>query len=285
MSASRVALVTGASAGIGFQTALGLVRAGFCVVITGRNEARMRRSVEALSARAAGTSVSALRADFSSLVAVERLAERFLELHDRLDVLVHNAGVWHPHRQLSEDGYEDTFAVNHLAPFLLTQRLRSALVAAAPARVVTVSSRLHERQRRLEFEALSRERGYRGLHVYAQSKLANVLFANELGRRLEAEGVLSNSLHPGDVATTITRDSEWLSLGMRLASSLLLTPAQGALTSIHCATSDSLADVTGRYFKRCREARPSPAALDREAAARLWQISLEMIESVVGARF
>ncbi|NOY92213.1 MAG: SDR family oxidoreductase [Deltaproteobacteria bacterium] len=272
----RTALVTGGSGGIGLETVRGLAARGYRVIFTGRNLERLasaKADVEGSVQRAELVSVAA---DFSSLDQVRVLAAKVRELAPRLDVLVHNAGVWHQQRRVSKDGIEDTFAVNHLAPFLLTRELEGLLRASA-ARVVVVSSRLHERQRRFDFDDLERRGRYRGLYAYGQSKLANVLFSNELARRLASAGVTSNALHPGDVVTSIVRDSAWLSLGIRVASPFLKTPRQGAETSLHCATSRALAGVTGRYFKRSREARPAAAALDEGVARRLWQLSESMV--------
>jgi len=276
--ARRTALVTGGSAGIGLETVRGLAARGYRVIFTGRSQERLASARADVEASVVSPELLTLAADFSSLAEVRRLALDVLDRAPRLDLLVHNAGVWHQERQLSQDGFEDTFAVNHLAPFLLTRLLEPRLRASAPARVVVVASRLHEGQRRLELAFLERPGRYRGLYVYGQSKLANVLFSNELSRRLADAGVISNALHPGDVATSIVRDSALLRLGIRIASPFLLTPRQGAETSLHCATSQSLAGVTGRYFKRSREARPAAAALDEGTARRLWELSERVVE-------
>jgi retinol dehydrogenase 12 len=273
----RVCLVTGASAGIGLEVARGMARQGFTVVLTGRDPGRLDAAVRDIAGTTGNDRVSGLRADFAALDEVRGLAEAFGERHERLDVLIHNAGLWHPERRLSRDGYEETLAVNHLAPFLLTHLLLDLACASAPARVVHTSSRLHEKQTRLELDDLQRERGYRGLHVYSQTKLMNVLFSNELARRLEGRGVTSNALHPGDVATQIVRGNALLRVGIKLAAPFLMTPAQGARTSLHVATVPALEGVTGRYFKDRREARPARAALDEQLAAQLWDLSAEMV--------
>ncbi len=273
----RTALVTGGSSGIGLETVRGLAARGYRVIFTGRDLARLASAKADVEASLVSSELVSLAADFSSLTEVRALGARVRELAPRLDVLVHNAGVWHQQRRFSRDGFEDTFAVNHLAPFLLTRELEERLIASAPARVVVVASRLHERQRRFDFDDLERRGRYRGLYAYGQSKLANVLFSNELARRLAPHGVTSNSLHPGDVATSIVRDSAFLRLGIRVAAAFLKTPREGAETSLHCATSRALAGVTGRYFRRSREARPALAALDEGVARRLWELSESMV--------
>lgn len=272
----RVALVTGASSGIGTETARGLLRLGYRVVVVGRDATRTREVREQLS-RESAAAVDHLVADFSSLSAVDALATEFLNRYQRLDALVNNAGLWHPKRSLSVDGYEDTFAVNHLAPFLLTCRLEQLLRATPRARVVTVSSRLHVRVPSFDFADVMSEARYRGVYVYAKSKLANILFANQLAKRLKPFGCTSNSVHPGSVSTHVVRDSKWLSLGARLPLPFLKTPAQGAETSIYVATAPELDGVTGVYFADARAHVPSVAAQDTQAAAQLWKLSQGLV--------
>jgi NAD(P)-dependent dehydrogenase (short-subunit alcohol dehydrogenase family) len=201
---------------------------------------------------------------------------------DSLAVLVNNAGVWHKKRTLSKDGYEDTFAVNHLAHFLLTNELRESLVAGGPSRVVNVSSSMHVRPKSLNWDDLMFERGWRGFWVYGHSKLANVLFSNELARRWKDLGVTSNALNPGNVRSHITRNNVFLNALHRspIARMLIMSEAEGARTSIHVATSTELEGVTGRYFDRGKEAWPSKASMDEEAARRLWEISEALVEAV-----
>lgn len=263
------ALVTGGSSGIGLETARGLAARGYAVLLVGRHPTRTPEAAADVAASTGNERVTALRADFGHLDEVVALARTVADRGEPLDVLVHNAGLWHQNRRESADGFEDTLAVNHLAPFVLTHHLRSTL--AAEARVVTVSSRLHRKVREIPFDDLQwARRSYRGLGVYGQSKLLNVLFANELARRLP-EGQTSNSLHPGDVATNVTRDSRWLSFGIRLAGMLWLKSAeQGAATSLHCACSPQLRGVTGAYFRDCKRRAPHPLAEDRELARRAW---------------
>lgn len=279
----RVALITGASSGIGAETARGLSRAGYHVVVVGRSPDRTRGVCASLLRE--GGSAEYLLADFSSLAQVGAIARAFEARHPRLDVLVNNAGLWHPTRQLSHDGYEDTFAVNHLATFLLTRRLETRLTATPGSRVVTVSSRLHIKPPRFDFGDVMSEQGYEGRYVYAKSKLANVLFSNQLARHLKSRGVTSNSVHPGSVVTNVVRDSRLLSWGAKLPLPWLKNAVEGARPSLFVATAPSLIGVTGCYFAssdrgggRDTQAHvPSAAARDVRAAEQLWELSDRLV--------
>jgi len=271
-------VVTGASAGIGRETARGMAERGFSVLLVGRDATRTAEA-EAYVRGAArdGAQVRSRLSDFSSLEAVRALGR---ELHDSLDgleVLINNAGLWHTERRLSQDGFEDTLAVNHLAPFLLTHLLLPRLRSARHARVVHVSSRLHEKQKQFDFDDYARERRYRGLQVYAQSKLANVMFSTELAARLAGTGVTSNALHPGDVISDIIREMPLLALGARLAAGFFDSPATASQTALHLASAPELAQVTGGYFKKCQPARPAPVTENAEARARLWSLSEQLV--------
>jgi NAD(P)-dependent dehydrogenase (short-subunit alcohol dehydrogenase family) len=251
---------------------------GATVWMAGRHPQRTEEVARALRRTTRNPRIFPLIADFSSLAEVRRLAASVADRCAALHILVNNAGVWHQRRQDSHDGFEDTFAVNHLAPFLLTHLLRPLLVASAPARVITVSSVLHRWARRIRFEDLHHRRGANlfGMPPYAHSKLANVLFASELARRLAGTAVTSNSLHPGNTATSVVRDSLLLRLGIQVGRLFLRTPAEGARTSLFLATAPELQEVTGRYFVNGRLRQPSRAARDPEAARRLWQVSLQL---------
>jgi NAD(P)-dependent dehydrogenase (short-subunit alcohol dehydrogenase family) len=266
----KVCVVTGATNGIGRETALALARRGATVALCARDEAR---GEAALAEVAAGAGPRLFVADFASLTQVRRLAREIDEAFPRLDVLVNNAGAIHMRRKRTVDGLEATFAVNHLAPFLLTSLLLPKLRASAPSRIVNVASDAHH-SARLDFDDLMSERGYAGMQVYARSKLANVLFTYELARRIDGSGVTANALHPGVVATGFGKnDPGWLNLGVRISGPFMLTPARGAETTLHVATSPELERVSGKYFARCREAASSPASHDRDAQRRLWEES------------
>jgi NAD(P)-dependent dehydrogenase (short-subunit alcohol dehydrogenase family) len=204
---------------------------------------------------------------------VRRLAAELVAALPRIDVLVNNAGAMHMTRKESEDGHELTFAVNHLAPFLLTSLLLPRLRASAPARVVTVSSEAH-RMGPLDLDDVEARRGYGGMKVYGRSKLANVLFSNALARREAGSGVTSNSLHPGVVATGFGRnDPGWMRVLVTIARPFLVAPEKGARTSIHVAASPALDGVTGRYFKDSR----APFARDEAVERRLWALSERLV--------
>lgn len=269
---SRTCMITGATSGIGQATALALAGMGADLVLLCRDRARGEET--AAAARAAGApAVELLIADLGVQAEVRRAAAEFLAGGRPLHVLINNAGVVNLQRTLTADGLEATFAVNHLAYFLLTTLLLDRLRASAPARIVNVSSDAH-RFGPLDFDDLMNERRYRAMRVYGQSKLANILFTAELARRLEGSGVTVNSLHPGAVATRLgTNNGAWARALIRLLRPFFRTPDGGAATSIHLATAPELAGVSGRYFANRREKTPSAAARDPEAARRLWEVS------------
>ncbi|HEV2147271.1 MAG TPA: SDR family oxidoreductase [Longimicrobiaceae bacterium] len=267
----KVCVVTGANAGIGRATALALARMGARVGMVCRSRERGEAAREEV-ARESGGAVDLFLADLSAQAEVRRVAGEIRERYDRLHVLVNNAAVYTKRRTLSPDGIELQLAVNHLAPFLLTTLLLDLLVRSAPARVVTVSSGAH-RNGRIVWDDLQGERRYRGLRAYANTKLANLLFTRELARRLEDTGVTANAMHPGVVGTSLLFGG-WAPL--RLLKPFLRTPEQGARTVVHLASSPGVEGVSGRYFQDEREVQPAPAALDDEAARRLWRSSAEL---------
>lgn len=271
------ALVTGASRGIGRVTALGLARAGWDVTLVARDRARGERVVEEAASLGGGGTTDLVVGDLSSMKEVVRVAGEVTAARPGLDVLVNNVGCYFARRSTTADGLERTFATNHLGPFVLTACLREALERAAPARVVVVASAAHRRAH-MTWDDLMHERSYRGFLVYSESKLANILFTRELARRLEGTGVTANALHPGFVASNFGRDNRGLAgLGMRLAMLAAISEEEGAKTSLYLATSDEVAGVTGGYFVRCREATPTPAALDDAGARRLWEVSERLV--------
>ena len=276
-AAERVALVTGASAGIGLATALGLARAGFHVTLAGRDAARLDRARDSVAARAGSPRVETVLADFASLAAVRRLAATVLETHQRLDLLVNNAGLITPRYQTSQDGHEMTVAVNHLAPFLLTNLLLDRLRASAPSRIVTVASQAH-RGARIDPAELAEPRDWSPLKAYGRSKLCNILFTRALARRLAGSGVVAACLHPGVVATAIgDRAGGLAGWGWRLVKPFLATPEKGAATSLFLATTADPARFHGAYVIDREPAMPDAAALDDELAERLWSESARLV--------
>lgn len=270
----KVVLVTGATSGIGRVTAGTLARRGATVILVGRDPDRTAATVEQVRRESGNPAVESLLADLSSQADVRRLADEFRARHDRLDVLINNAGAMFFERRESVDGIELTLALNHLAYFQLTNLLLEPLRASAPSRVVVVASDAHRMVKGFNFDDPQGQARYRGLRTYAQSKLANLLFAFELARRLEGTRVTVNAVHPGFVATNFFAGvgrGKWLF--RTLARLVAIDPEKGAATSIYAASSPDVAGLTGLYFEKSREARPSPAALDREAARRLWDLS------------
>ena len=270
-----LAVVTGASSGIGLYTALGLARAGMRVVMAGRHRERTEAARRFVAARAAGAPIDIALADFASLAAVRGLAHELLAGHDRIDVLVNNAGLFSPRFQLSADGYEMTFAVNHLAPFLLTNLLLDRLKASAPARVVTVASRAHRGQR-LDLDGIAGAGDWSMMKAYGRSKLCNILFTRELARRLDSSGVVAVCLHPGVVATGLARRGGLVELGWRLMKPFMISPEKGAENSVFLSTTPDPSRFNGAYVVGHSVERPDPAARDDAMARRLWEESARL---------
>jgi NAD(P)-dependent dehydrogenase (short-subunit alcohol dehydrogenase family) len=277
----RVAVVTGASAGIGLYTALGLARQGMRVVLVGRDPARTERARRLVAERSASGALDTALADLASLAAVRRLADALLADYERIDLLVNNAGLISPHFQLSEDGYELTVAVNHLAPFLLTNLLLDRLRASAQtnrmARIVTVASQAH-RGARLNIAALTRPQDWTPLSAYGRSKLCNVLFTRALARRLDATQVTTACLHPGVVATAIgNRAGAITGFGWRLIRPFLISPERGAATSLFLAAVPDPTPFHGAYVVGKRIAKPDAAARYDRLAEELWAESTRLV--------
>ena len=270
----KVCVVTGATSGIGQAAATALARMGAQVVLVGRDRGRAGAAATEIG------SVSTLPpkveiADLASLEQVRSLAERLSTL-ERIDVLVNNAGLMLGERRSSPDGCEYVFAVNHLAPFLLTNLLLPKLTASAPARVVTVTSDAHTAAR-LDLDDPHLEREWASWRSYANSKLANILFTRELARRLDGTGITANCAHPGIVRTRLFREGKPLTrLGVSLARPFFASPERGADTIVYLASSPDVAGQTGGYYVKRRRREPSAAARDDAAARKLWEISEKM---------
>jgi retinol dehydrogenase-14 len=271
----RTVLITGATAGIGKATALGLARRGAHVAITGRN--RERAETAAQEIRAAGDGqVDVFVADLSSQTEVRRLAAEVLQRLGRLHVLINNVGGYWNTRHVTADGLERTFALNHLAPFLLTTLLLERLEQSRPARVVTVSSNAHA-MGRIDFDDLQGERSYSGARAYNQSKLANVLFTYELARRLDDAAVTANALHPGVVSTSFGAEdpSRPQRLLVPFVRPFMKSPSKGAATSVHVASAVELEHTTGQFFVNGKAKRSSERSYDEAVAAQLWRVSAQ----------
>ena len=284
MNRQKIALVTGANSGMGRATSAALARAGFRVIMLCRSEERGKAALEAVrTAASAGNPAGAVApeielaiCDLSSAAGIRLFAADLRSRIDSLDLLVNNAGVISPKRLETEDGFELQLGVNHLGHFLLTGLLLD-LVEGARGRIVVVASGAHKIGR-IHWDDLQLKKGYSAFGAYAQSKLANVLFARELSRRLAGSGVTVNSLHPGAVATSmgVDRATGFGGFATRLLKPFFLTPEQGADTAIYLATSGEVAGVTGEYFYRRKPASVSKRAGDDEAAKRLWDLSQKL---------
>lgn len=273
----RIALVTGSTSGIGFETALGLARHGFRVGLVGRDVARTRAAVERIRSSVPGARVDAFTADLSAQAEVRRLAREVRALYPRLDVLVNNAGAIFDRHALTPDGIERTWALDHLAYVLLSLDLLDLLKASAPSRIVNVASAAHTRGR-IRFDDLGHARRFSAMAVYSQAKLGNVLFTAALARRLAGTGVTVNALHPGVIASGFAGDTGgWFGLGWRLIRPFMRTPVDGARTSLHVATASDLDGVTGRYFARSRAKATSRRAADLDLQERVWLLSLDQL--------
>ncbi|HEY0133461.1 MAG TPA: SDR family oxidoreductase [Nannocystis sp.] len=276
----KTALVTGSNTGIGKQTAIALARMGARVTITSRDREKGRVALAEVRRASGNDAVTCMHLDLASLASVRSFADELLATHPRLDVLVNNAGQTLSARRETQDGFEETFGVNHLGHFALTGLLLPRLRASAPARVVVVSSVGHQLARGgLDFDDLHARRGYSGMGAYCRSKLANLLFVLELAGRLQGTGVTVNAVHPGVVKTDMGNSEDlqgWYRLLVRLSHPFARTAEQGARTSVHVAAAAELDGVTGEYFADSELALRGPRALDRDAARRLWQISEQL---------
>ncbi len=271
----KTALVTGATSGIGLVTARELARLGAQVTIVSRNAGKCASVAEAIRTET-GNPVEFIQADLSSLAGIKQAASDFKQRHTRLEILVNNAGALFVRRAITVDGYEMTFALNHLSYFMLTNLLLDILKASAPARIVNVSSHAHVGAS-IDFDDLQGEKHFNGMKSYGQSKLANVCFTYELAHRLEGTGVTANALHPGFIASGFARNNGLLyNFGMSVIGLFIRQPQQGAQTSIYLASSPEVEGVTGKYFVDCKEVRSNPLSYDKTLSEKLWQISSEL---------
>ncbi len=280
----KVVLITGGNTGIGKETAIALAKLGATVTITSRDPDKGAAALADIRRQAGSQAVECMRLDLASLAGVHRFAGEYLATHPRLDVLVNNAGLTLSQRSETEDGFESTIGINHLGHFALTGLLLERLKHSAPARIVVLSSDAHRGALRgLDFDDLQARRSYSGMGVYCKSKLANILFTLELAERLQGSGVTVNAVHPGMVATEFAgADDVSRVFGLLVKASHLfsISPAKGARTSVHVASSPEVEGVTGKYFVRSKAVRPSRTAQDKQAALRLWEVS----EQLTGVR-
>jgi NAD(P)-dependent dehydrogenase (short-subunit alcohol dehydrogenase family) len=269
----KVVLITGATSGIGKVTARELAKLGATVAIVGRDAAKTAAVLDELRRESGSDRISSFLADLSQLSEVRRLAAEVKARHPALHVLLNNAGAVFMSRKLTPDGFEATFGLNHLSFFLLTHELLDLLKSSAPARIINVASRAHQRGK-IDFDDLMHARRYAGFMVYSDSKLANLLFTYELARKLEGSRVTVNALHPGVVATNFGMGGGLFSLALKVAQPLIMvSPEEGARTSIYLASSPEVEGVSGQYFVKSKATPSVGQSNDRAIARRLWDVS------------
>jgi NAD(P)-dependent dehydrogenase (short-subunit alcohol dehydrogenase family) len=273
-----VCLITGATSGIGWETAKALAAQGATVALVGRDAERTQKAIDTIRASAPNSQLESYSADLSAQEQVRRLAQEFQSRHDQLDVLINDAGAVFTTRKVSVDGIEMTLALNHLAPFLLTNLLLDTLKASAPSRVVTVSSGAHQ-SAKINFDDLQLAHGYGTWRAYGQSKLMNILFTTELARRLAGTRVTANTLHPGFVASNFGKsEGPFWTAAFTLMRPFMISAEKGAQTVIYLASSPDVASATGGYYVNCAPARSSSVARDEATARRLWEVSEQLTD-------
>ncbi len=272
----KTCLITGGNSGIGKATALGLARMGANVAIVSRDKEKGEMALTEIIAKSGNRNVELMLADMSSQDSIRRLASDFKAGHEKLHLLVNNAGVYLTRRTTTVDGLESSFAINHLGPFLLTNLLLDILKASAPSQIVNVTSDAHNGAK-INFEDLQGEKKFSGWQAYGQSKLAMILFTRELAKRLDGTGVTVNSAHPGVVRTNFAKNNGGLvALGFRLIGPFFIGPETAAKRILHVATSPDLQGVTGKYFTKMHEAKSSQESYDDDSAQRLWKVSEQL---------
>ena len=274
--AGKTVLITGGTGGIGKATAVGLASMGARVGITGRDSARAEAAAAEIARDSGNPAVDVFVADMSSQAEVRRLVGEVLAAYPRLDVLINNVGGFWAHRRVTTDGLEHTFALNHLAPFLLTNLLLDRLIASAPARVVTVSSGAQS-MGTINFDDLMGEQKYSGSQAYNQSKLANVMFTYELARRLGGTGVTATALHPGLTNTAFSAEDPALRWLVTVLRPFMKSPQRGAETPVYLASSPEAEDATGQFFANRKVKKSHESSYDAAITARLWQVSADLV--------
>ena len=272
----KTVLITGGTGGIGKAAAIGLATMGARVGITGRDRARAEEAAAAITRASGNPAVDVFVADMSSQAEVRRLADDVLARYPRLDVLLNNVGGFWAHRHVTADGLEHTFALNHLAPYLLTNLLLDRLIASRPARVITMASAA-QGMGTIDFDDLMGERKYSGSTAYNQSKLANVMFTYELAKRLEGTGVTATAVHPGMTSTAFSAEDPALGLLVTIMRPFMRSPARGADTAVYLASSQDAAGLSGQYFADRKAKKSRASSYDTAITSRLWQVSADLV--------
>ncbi len=272
---NKTAIITGATSGIGRVTAIDIAREGARMVLPVRNIEKGKALKDEIEKETGNTNVEIMHCNLASLDSVRQFAKDFQKKHDKLHLLVNNAGLWETKRKESDDGIEMNFAVNHLAPFLMTNLLLDTIKKSAPARIISVASNAHK-YGKMRFNDLEGKKSWGSMQSYAQSKLANILFTRRLARDLEGSGVTANCLHPGVVNTQLF--SKLPGVIQKISSLFMITPEKGAQTSIYLATSPDVENITGEYFDKQKIAKTTAHARDMQVADTLWEVSKEYCE-------
>ncbi len=270
----KICLITGATSGIGKETALAIASMGALVAITYRNTQKAEETKKYIFERT-GKTIETYFCDLSSFDSIRTFTKNFLQKHDKLHVLINNAGIYEIKFLTNGNGIEMNFAVNYLAPFLLTNLLLDTIIKSSPARIINVDSDAH-RGAKINFEDLAMKKKFSGSAAYGQSKLANILFTKQLAIKLENKNVTVNCLHPGIVKTNIF--SKMNKLSIALFKLIMISPRKGAETSVYLASSDLISNYSGKYFKNKNISKPDPVAEKRETAEKLWEISMDYIK-------
>ncbi len=275
---NKTAIITGATNGIGLATTRELAKLGMEIYLVCRNQTKGEQVIQEIKNTIGNDKLHLLLCDLSSLSQVRKTAQDFIRLNKQLDLLVNNAGIINTKRRLTQDNYEEMFAVNHLAHFLLTNLLLVSM--SDSARIVNIASGAHILVRRINFGDINFQKGFKMLKVYSHSKLANLLFSYELAKRLKNTKITVNAVDPGEVSTGLGQQNKGLSSILYwVMKPFIQSPEKGAYTSIYVATSSKLKGVTGKYFRDCKEKEPKPWAKNDEMAKKLWTVSLKMVSN------
>ena len=274
----RTCLITGATDGIGKETAIGMAKNGYNLILIGRNEEKGKKVSDEIRKIADSIDIDFFTADLILMKEVSRVADEVCQKYDRIDVLINNVGAYFAFRDVTEEGFERTFALNHLGYFLMTKKLLPLVEKSDYKRIVNVSSSAHYGVS-FEFDNLNGEKKYRGFRAYQKSKLANVMFTYELAKKVKDSGITANCLHPGFVASKFGNNNNFLWRGIiGFAKALTaINVKKGAKNSIHLACSDDVKDISGRFFSNCEVKKGSSRAKNEEHNQRLWEISEDAI--------